>query len=241
MTWNPNLPLRDLFYLSRMLQNRIKDRDMYGFSLVKIPTPRFVVFYNGTDTQPDRQTLRLSDSFEKKTADPELELCVTVYNINFGHNRELLEACRTLNEYAQYVQEVRRHLKTLPLNEAVGEAVEECIRSGGLREFLRKNKAEVISMCIFEYNEELHIKSERKIAMEAVLKEGFARGMEQGQQKTLTKQICKKMKKNKSIEAIARELETDTGDNQKIWQIAKRFAPDYDAEKVFAEFLKTTK
>jgi hypothetical protein len=65
--------------------------------------------------------------------------------------------------------------------------------------------------------------------------------MEQGQQKTLTEQICKKMKKNKSIEAIARELETDTGDIQKIWQIAKRFAPDYDAEKVFAEFLKTTK
>ncbi len=46
-TCNPNMPLRDLFYVSRVLQNRIKDENLYSKSLIKIPAPRFVVFYNG--------------------------------------------------------------------------------------------------------------------------------------------------------------------------------------------------
>lgn len=97
-------------------------------------------------------------------------------------------------------------------------------------------------MCIFEYNEELHIKNERKIAMEAVIEKGFAQGQEpereQGQQKTLTELICKKMKKNKSVEVTAGELETDMDNIRNIWQIASRFAPDFDADQVFAAVLE---
>ncbi|MDE6739257.1 MAG: hypothetical protein K2K07_09195, partial [Lachnospiraceae bacterium] len=106
-TLNPNMPLRDLFYVTRVLQNRIKDENLYSKSLIKIPAPRFVVFYNGTDFQPEQQILRLSDAFAKKKEHPSLELNVVVYNINFGHNPELLDACRLLKEYAQYVAQVR--------------------------------------------------------------------------------------------------------------------------------------
>ncbi len=87
-TCNPNMPLRDLLYVARVLQNRVKDQNLYSKSLIKIPTPRFVVFYNGSDLQPEQQTLYLSDAFEKHLDGPALELAVTVYNINLGIIRD---------------------------------------------------------------------------------------------------------------------------------------------------------
>ena len=45
-SFNPNMPLRKLLYLSRLLQVLVKDKNLYGSKLVRIPTPRFVVFYN---------------------------------------------------------------------------------------------------------------------------------------------------------------------------------------------------
>ncbi len=100
-TVNPNMPFRDLIYVTKVLQTITKDENLYGQTLIKLPTPRFVVFYNGTNEQPKQQILRLSDAFQKKLDFPELELCVTVYNINWGNNQELMDACHTLREYAQ--------------------------------------------------------------------------------------------------------------------------------------------
>lgn len=161
-TCNPNMPLRDLFYVTRVLQDRVKNANLYSKSLIRIPAPRFVVFYNGTDFQPEQQNLYLSDAFEKRQDEPSLELSVTVYNINLGHNGELLEACCLLKEYAQYVAQVRAYAEKLPLPEAVEKAVDDCIRSGILSAFLTKNRAEAIAVSIFEYDEEKHLKSERK-------------------------------------------------------------------------------
>mgnify|MGYP007105532202 CR=1 FL=1 len=161
-TLNPNMPLRDLLYVTRVLQRRIQDANLYSKSPVRIPAPRFVVFYNGTDFQPEQKVLRLSDAFEKKQEHPALELTVVVYNINFGHNQELLGACRLLKEYAQYVAQVRELAQKANFPEAVEQAVTYCIRNGILSDFLSKNRAEVIAVSIFEYDEEKHMKSERE-------------------------------------------------------------------------------
>ena len=162
-TVNQNMPLRDLIYVSKVLQGQMKDQDIYSSRQIKLPTPKFVVFYNGTDEQPEKQIMRLSDAYEKQLEEVELELTVTVYNINYGHNQKLLEACQTLKEYAQYVAAVREYVKEMPLAEAVESAVDSCIRQGILADFLRKNRAEAIEMSIFEYDEEKHLKSEREI------------------------------------------------------------------------------
>ena len=175
-TVNQNMPLRDLIYVSKVLQGQMKDQDIYSSRQIKLPTPKFVVFYNGTDEQPEKQTLRLSDAYEKQLEEVELELTVTVYNINYGHNQKLLEACQTLKEYAQYVAAVREYAKEMPLAEAVESAVDSCIRQGILADFLRKNRAEAIEMSIFEYDEEKHLKSEREIW----LAEGTQAGIEKG-------------------------------------------------------------
>ena len=87
-TYCPNMPLRDLFYFASIIQKRIhaQKRDLYGKTLVRIPVPHFVVFYNGKDHAPEHYTLRLSDAFERETDAPEIELVCHVYNINKGNN-----------------------------------------------------------------------------------------------------------------------------------------------------------
>ncbi len=184
-TCNPNMPLRDLLYVTKVLQNRIKDKNLYSTTLVKIPTPRFVVFYNGMDFQPEQQILYLSDAFEKKQNEPSLELAVNVYNINLGRNQQLMESCRLLKEYAQYVAQVRAYAEKLPLSEAVENAVDDCIRNGILADFLAKNRAEAITVSIFEYDEEKHMKSERAEWREIGYREGHESGLTEGREKGL--------------------------------------------------------
>lgn len=174
------MPLRDLLYVARVLQNRVKDQNLYSKSLIKIPTPRFVVFYNGSDLQPEQQTLYLSDAFEKQLDGPALELAVTVYNINLGHNQGLLDACRLLKEYTQYVAQVRTYAEKLPLSTAVEKAVNDCIKNGILADFLSQNRAEAIAVSIFEYDEEKHMKCERAEWREIGRKEGLAVGRKEG-------------------------------------------------------------
>ena len=138
-TYSPNMPLRYLFYIAKELQGQGNHRDLYRNTLIKIPTPRFLVFYNGSEEQAEKKYLRLSDAFQKSMDDPDLELVVTMLNINLGKNRKLLEQCQTLKEYAQYVNYVRRYAKDFELNEAVILAVNECIHDNILSDFLRVN------------------------------------------------------------------------------------------------------
>lgn len=182
-TANPNMPLRDLFYVAKVLQGRVKDENLYSATLVKIPAPKFIVFYNGVDFQPEQQILRLSDAYEKEQVQPELELTVSVYNINLGHNTALLEACRLLKEYAQYVDCVRTLARIMPFSDAVESAVDYCVENGVLTDFLSKNRAEAISVSIFEYDEEKHMKSEREEWRSIGREEGRKEGIEEGQDK----------------------------------------------------------
>ena len=200
---NPNMSFRDLIYVTKVLQTIVKDENLYGQALIKLPTPRFVVFYNGTDEQPKQQILRLSDAFQKKQEFSELELCVTVYNINWGNNQELMNACHTLKEYAQYVAQVRTYAKEMPFPEAVEKAVDYCIKNGILSEFLSKNRAEAVEMSIFEYDEEKHMKSEREWAYNNGLAEGKQLGIKEGEQRILKlQQLLLESGRNKDLNRI---------------------------------------
>ena len=195
-SYNPNMPLRDLVYIAKQLEKYTRDETIYSSTLVKIPVPRFVVFYNGTDGQPERQILRLSDAFEKETSEPELELKVLMLNINFGHNKELMDKCRTLREYSQYVDRVRKYAKRMQIEEAVERAVTECIREGILADFLSSQRAEVIAVSIFEYNEEEEMRkiraSEYKNGKEDGIAQGIKQGIEQGIEQGMV-ETCKEL------------------------------------------------
>ena len=121
-TYNLNMPLRDLFYVAELLQVYVKDQSLYSSKLIKLPTPHFVVFYNGVEEKPEKRILRLSEAFEVQTDDPELELKVTILNINPSMNEELKEKCPILKQYTQYVEQVRYNSANMPLEQAVEEA-----------------------------------------------------------------------------------------------------------------------
>ena len=158
----------------------VDHKSLYSSTQQKIPAPSFIVFYNGTEKKADRWENTLSEAYETPTADPKLELKVLTLNINEGHNKDLMEQCHTLREYAQYVAKVREYARTAELNTAVEQAVNDCIQSGILAEFLRKHKSEVIAMSIFEYDKEEEEKKLRKAEYEAGYNTGYDTGYGRG-------------------------------------------------------------
>lgn len=179
-TFSPNMPLRNLFYISRELEKLVSRQSLYSSKQVMVPTPRFIVFYNGADTSWEREVKKLSDAFVQRTERPELELYVTMLNINLGKNNDILAKCQTLLEYSQYVEKVREYASVMDISLAVEKAVAESIKEGILAEFLLKNKAEAVQMSIFEYDEEKEMKLIRQDERDIGRQEGKREGLNEG-------------------------------------------------------------
>lgn len=161
-TFSPNLPLRYLMYVSDVYSDYTKDMNLYGKKAIKIPTPKFVIFYNGLDEQPDCRELKLSDLFTVHENSPSLELTAVMLNINKGHNKKLMETCQTLRDYTEYTYRVRKYAQEQILEDAVEQAITECIEEGILKDFLRKHRAEAKNVSIYEYDEERHMRQTRE-------------------------------------------------------------------------------
>lgn len=169
-TYSPNMPLRNLFYIAREWEMLVSQKTLYSSKLVKIPTPNFIVFYNGQDHEWLQEQLRLSDAYEKPMELPNLELLVTVVNINYGRNGALFEKCPILKEYALYVDKVRKYNADMEIHQAVERAIEECIQEGILKDLLSRYRSEAVQMSIFEFDEEKEMRliraDEREIGRE---------------------------------------------------------------------------
>ncbi len=204
-TYNPNMPLRDLIYVTTEYQKLIDKSDLYREKLVKVPAPKFIVFYNGEKKRPEREVRCLSEAFTKVVEPPNLELKVVYININKGMNSELMEACKTLRDYSMFVDRVRCYKKLYgSVREAVNRTVNECIQEDILVEFLEKNRAEVTSMCIFEYDE--------KAVMEVFKKDAYEDGFEAG----ITRLILKMHQKSMDISEIAAMTEKTVDEVKEI-------------------------
>lgn len=176
-TFSPNLPLRGLFYFANLFRKIVgKGGDVYSSKRLELPFPQFVVFYNGTREEPERQVLHLHDSFSagsgcEKSA---LDCHAIVLNINLGNNAAIMDRCQKLKEYAIFISCIKRCInQKIPIIEAVETAVSECIEKGILADILRDNREEVTSMLLTEYDEQAHIESERRIAIEEGKIEGI--------------------------------------------------------------------
>ncbi len=194
-TYSPNLPLRYLFYISDLYSKITKDSNLYGERIVKIPTPKFIIFYNGEKKRPEKEILKLSSMYLIEDAEPGLELEAILLNINPGYNENLKGLCKSLHDYAEYTSRVREYAKEMEIEEAVEKAITECIAEGILAEFLSKSRAEVKKVSIYEYDQEKHLRMEREDAKV------------EGRNELLEELVRKKLQKNKSPEVIAEELE----------------------------------
>ena len=176
-TFNPNMPLRGVFYFSRVYEGYVADNNLmiYHEKRVRLPKPKYIVFYNGTKKQPDSMELRLSDCFENTDNEaPCLECTATMLNINYGHNQELMKHCRKLEEYSIFVQCVREYIQSEPsVEDALEKAIDTCIHQDVLADFLKKHRAEVTNMILTTYDKDLYEKTLKEDAREEGLESGI--------------------------------------------------------------------
>ncbi len=215
-TFSPNMPLRGLLYFARQYEGLIVQRkdNMYGSKLVMLPTPKYVVFYNGKDRQEDKSELLLSDAFEAGPGSGCLECRALMLNINRGHNKELMERCRRLWEYSEFVSEVNENLRqNMSPKTAIMKAIDTCIQSGILEDVLLKNRAEVLHMLLTEYDEKKHMRDTYKEGYDEGKQAGYSEGKQagysEGEQAILEKLVQRKLQQGKKAEVIAQELELE--------------------------------
>lgn len=197
-TYCPNMPLRGLLYLTDLYKKQIRDIDLGIRKRIMIPTPHYIIFYNGTERCEEEFLQRLSDSYENDKNGC-LELAVRTLNINHGHNKELMDKCKPLSDYSYFIAKIRKNLETMSMEQAVAAAVDTCIKEDILQDFLLEQKAEVIAMSIYEYNEE-YVK---KTLHEEGYDEGYDAGLAEGEIRGKAENIIS------NVESIIKNLGLD--------------------------------
>ena len=216
-TWNPNMCLRGLIYFARLYRNYAEERgyDLYGRKRIQLPCPQYYVFYNGEEERPERTVLYLSDSFPEGTMErlagtnysagrAAVDCCAGVLNINYGKNRRLMEQCRPLMEYARFIQYVREEIgKDFSPEDAVGLAVDRCLKEGVLEDILRVHRKEVVKLFLSDYDQELHERCTREYWMEEV-EEARKKAAAEGADKT--RKLLKMLQEEGRQEELNRAL-----------------------------------
>lgn len=163
-TYNPNMPLRGLMYFAQLYQEYLTKRDLelYGTTLTKIPTPNFIVFYNGTRDVPEQLKLKLSDSFLTPVKSGEFEWTATMLNINGDNNQQLKAKCPPLLEYSKFVDIINQERKNKsPVKPAVEKALNFAIKQNFLGGYFKQCKMEVMNMSLTEFDKEAYDKCMR--------------------------------------------------------------------------------
>lgn len=224
-TFSPNLPLRGLFYFAAVYREYVEPikQKLYTESAVYIPFPQYIVFYNGTKEMPERQELKLSDIFggNGKGKTPALECTALVLNINLGKNTELMERCRILKEYAQFIATVRNYMaKDMEREEAVERAVDDCIWNEILSDILRKNRNEVVEMILEEWDENEYREYLKEESWNEGHEAGKKIGMEDGKRIGEIKGVIKtcmefRAPREETLERIKKAFELEQGEAEK--------------------------
>ena len=184
--YNPNMPLRQLQYTCNLLEKYVKENKLnkYGTSLIKLPTPKLIVLYNGLDEKPDETILRLSDSFSDNVV-PDVEASVRMININYDPRRKILTDCEILRNYSWFIHQIRNNQKKMPLDDAIGLSINQMPEDWPLRRYLDIHRLEVKDMLLTDYDEN----EVRELFKEDGRREGLKQGIEQGLEQGIEKGI----------------------------------------------------
>ena len=213
-SFNPNMPLRGLIYFSSLYQAHIKKHELnqYGTAILQLPPPRYIIFYNGTAHKEDKIELKLTDSFPEHLREKScLQVTAMMYNINIGHNQELLSQCKKLGEYATFIDKVRSFLSAgMESTQAIDMAVKWSIEHDVLKEILEKNRSEVADLLLTEYNAEEQRKLDRRDARAEGETIGEARGITIGEARGITIGETRGITKGKveAVEKVMNEFST---------------------------------
>ncbi len=229
-SYNPNMALRHFVYFSRILDSLLSNKDLFSWKKISIPQPHFVVFYNGTEKRPAVEIQKLSEHFEKMAEKPEVELTCTIYNINPGYNERLLEKCPVLRDYMSFVERIRENIKAgKDIEEAIDSAIDSCLNDDILTGFLTRRRNEVTKETMIDMRFEAREKLIRRDA--------YDDGKIDGKTEGIVSMVCKKLRKGKTLEQIAEDLEEDIKEIEKICEVAEKYAPEYDTDKIVSELI----
>ena len=181
-TYNPNMPVRMLQYAGHLYERYIKENRLnkYGSEVMQLPTPKLVVFYNGTKEIENEVILKLSDSFPKG-AESDIEVKVRMINVNYGESKKILEACKPMYEYSWLIQTIRDYKnENEEIEKAVDRAISDMPEKFEIKSFLETHRAEVNGMLLEEYKEE----EVMELFKEDGRKEGMKEGMKEGKEAT---------------------------------------------------------
>ena len=183
-TINDNMPLRFLIYISRVYEQIIDNKAIYKQDLIEIPTPEFIVLYNGAAKFPKTKTLKLSKAFKIKNKPIFLDLSVKVININKGQSPELEKRSKSLSGYAELVDKAREFGEN---KEAIAKAVKYCISHGILLDYLKEHGSEVVNMIFTEWNWDDAKAVWQEEAEARGIRKGEARGIKKGEARGIKK------------------------------------------------------
>ena len=171
-TLNFNMPIRLFYYLAALYRSIVPEDLIYKTKLIKLPAPKFFVFYNGAEPYPEKNILKLSDAFSM-TAD--IEITVHVYNVNYDENFKILGTCQPIHDYSYFINEIERNKSSgMTLDQSVISAMQTCIDKNIMRDYLKLRKLEVFEVLNLVWNEEA--------AKESYIAQGREEGREKGRE-----------------------------------------------------------
>ena len=201
------------------------------FKMIKLPTPQYVVFYNGIERRAEKEILRLSDSFIMPCSEGEYEWTATVYNINDGHNKDLMNKCKILQEYATMVAKIREfRQKGCDLDMAIEETIEYCLLHDVLKEFLLEHKSEVADMLRMEYDEAR--------TMNHLKEDYYEEGVKDGEMKAKISLICRNLSAGITAEQIAEFMGEDISFVRKVCDEIGDNPSECDVDEVLEKLIK---
>ena len=166
-----------------MWQNFMRN-NVYASTLKKIPRPKCICFYNGTDEQPEKKVFRLSEAYD---GEGDVEVTVTMLNINYSRNKKLMDSCKPLYEYSWIVNEIRQN-RGDNLEETIDKVINSIPEDFVIRSFIMGHRAEVKGMFLTEWNQEKVLQQEREDSLEQGREQGIAEG--------ITRMVAGMLKKN---------------------------------------------
>ena len=195
-TLSPNFPLRLFCYLAREYEKLCYTDAVYSKRQVKIPRPELYVFYDGVEDAPEEWELKLSDAFLGKCDKLSVEAVVKVINVNYDKGAELLQKCRTMQEYSIFMRMIRQKFaQTGELETAVKESIRECIKNDILAEYLMKQRGDIMSIL------EVDLTLEECGAIREM--DGYVRGKEEGLNEGIIKVAGNLKKSGIPVDVIA--------------------------------------
>ena len=100
-------------------------------------------------------------------------------NINIGKENPILQNCKVLNEYSEFIEQVKFNIDH-KIPEPITTAIKQSSKNGFLSDYLQRKSTEVQNMLLMEYDYATDIEVQREEAFEKGVSEGIQQGIQQG-------------------------------------------------------------